>query len=817
MSRAQARWGWPLPVRWLGFLCLGFLCLGFPACGGAGDFVCHSDGQCGTNGFCEVNNRCSTFDATCASNRRYLPAAGADSDSCVAASCATNPIVALSAGASATCVLRRDGGVTCWGRNDDGELGDGTLTPRSSGVRVSGLDDAIAIAAGARHACAVRTDGTVVCWGADDSGQLGDGGGGDQLTPIAVPGVAGATAVVAGAEFSCALLADRSAVCWGDDSDGEIGDGAAGPTPRAPTPVMGLSGARSLSAHWQHTCAVISGGAVVCWGSNSTGQLGDGTTTDRAQPVAVPGLANVVAVATGLSHSCAMSAGAIHCWGDDSQGQLGSNPNGATAPVLQPLLVPIVIDPIAIAVGAQHSCAVRLSGQILCWGQNSSGQLGEGSMSSLAEPVPVTGLEGGVAVTAGATFSCGETGDGAIFCWGDDHYGQLGTGNDVVRPLPTTVPISASAVAAGGAHTCAVGKAAAPDGADAFVCWGSDQAGQLGDNNEDDRSRPAPIEQPLIPASIAAGALHTCAVDASAVLWCWGRGSSGQLGPDHLVDTPFPVEVTLPSGATQATAVADGDAHTCVLVSPTDGLGGEIYCFGDNTYGELGDGTLTSRPTPALVSLGTSGVRAAAVTAGGGHSCAIDVNGEAWCWGRNDSGQLGIGAPTGPATTALQATPMLLALPGGATVRALSAGGAHTCAVDRTGGVWCWGANDRGQLGLGAAGASVATPTAVASLSTAATGVAAGGVHSCATLGDTSVWCWGGNDSGQLGDGTTIDRPLPANVTGAAGTVTAGALHTCAATAAGIVTCWGADTSGQLGDGVTLTISAPELARLACQ
>ena len=209
--------------------------------------------------------------------------------------------------------------------------------------------------------------------------------------PIPVPGVAGATAVVAGSGFSCALLADRSAVCWGDDRDGEIGDGAPGATPRAPTPVLGLAGARSLSAHWQHACAVLVDGSVVCWGSNSSGQLGDGTQVNRAQPVAVPGLQNVVSVATGLSHTCAMSAGAIRCWGDNSQGQLGSNASGASGAMAQPTLVPIVIDPVAIAAGAQHTCAVRLNGQVLCWGQNSSGQLGEGSMSSLAEPVPVAG------------------------------------------------------------------------------------------------------------------------------------------------------------------------------------------------------------------------------------------------------------------------------------------------------------------------------------------------------------------------------------------------------------------------------------------
>ncbi len=780
-----------------------------PSCYGPGDFICHADGQCGVGAFCELNNRCSSFDATCASHRRYLHAAGDSSDACVATSCAANPIIALSAGGAATCLLRQDGGVSCWGRNDDGQLGDGTITPRSAGVRVSGLTDAVALATGERHACAVRAGGTVVCWGADDTGQLGDGGGVDRHTPIAVPGVAGATAVVAGSGFSCALLADRSAVCWGDDRDGQLGDGAPGATPRAATPVLGLAGARALSAHWLHACAVLLDGSVVCWGSNSSGQLGDGTQVNRAQPVAVSGLQNVVSVATGLSHTCAMSAGAIRCWGDNSQGQLGSNASGGSAAMGQPTLVPIVIDPVAIAAGAQHTCAVRLNGQVLCWGQNSSGQLGEGSMSSLAEPVPVTGLGNGVKVTAGATFSCAATSDGAIFCWGDDHYGQLGTGHDVVRPLATPIALTADQVTAGGAHSCAVGRAVAPGDPEGFVCWGSEQAGQLGDNGDVDRSEPGAIELPLVPGGISAGALHSCAVDASGGLWCWGRGSSGQLGPGHLIDTPFPIEVSLPSGAGQATAVAGGGAHSCVLVEPADGLGGEIFCFGDNSYGQLGDGTLTSRPTPALVPLGPNAVRAAAVTAGGGHTCAVDVTGQPWCWGRNDSGQVGVGAG------ANQPTPAPVSLAGGAPVRSLSAGGAHTCAVDDSGGVWCWGADDRGQLGLGAAATNVGGPAAVP-LPAAATGVSAGGAHSCASLGDASVWCWGANDSGQLGDGTTVDRPTPARVGGASGAVSAGALHTCASSAAHTVTCWGADTSGQLGDAVTLTSSAPELARVAC-
>jgi alpha-tubulin suppressor-like RCC1 family protein len=733
-------------------------------CFGPGDFACHANDQCGSGAFCESNGRCSTFDATCASHRRYLAAAGDDSDACVAPSCGSDPIVALSAGGSASCAVRQGGGVSCWGRNDDGQLGDGTLTPRSTGTRVLGLDDATAIAAGARHACAVRNGdtpggGTVVCWGADDTGQLGDGGGVDQVAPVAVPGISGAKAVVAGAGFSCALLADRTALCWGDDSDGELGDGAPSATPRGPTPVAGLVNVRALAAHWQHACALLTDGTMACWGSNASGQLGDGTTTDRAQPVVVPGLGKVAAVATGLSHTCAMAAGGVHCWGSNSQGQIGDGTSDATTPVLQPTLVQIVIDPVAIDAGAQHTCIARLGGQVLCWGQNTSGQLGAGTMTSIPEPVPVIGLGNAGVVATGATFSCATTADGAVFCWGDDHYGQLGDGRAVARSQPAEIAGRLGGVAAGGAHTCAVSLGATA-GADAFACWGSDQAGQL--------------------------------------------------GPGHAIDTPLPIAVALPAGAGPVIAAATGDAHTCALASPDGAPGGDIYCFGENSHGQLGDGTLISRAAPAAITLGPTAARATAISAGSAHTCAIDVTGQAWCWGRGGSGQLGDGA------TIDEPAPVPVALPGGLTVAALSAGGAHSCAVDAAGSVWCWGADDRGQLGLGATGAPVATPASVAGLGGAARGVSAGGAHSCADLADGSVWCWGANDSGQLGDGTTVDRPTPARVAGATGTVSAGALHTCAS-AAGHTSCWGADTSGQLGVGAMLTVSAPELARLACE
>ncbi len=793
-------------ARWL----VAVLAAPLAGCLGAPSFTCHTDGQCGTDAFCEADGHCSTRDPSCSSRRRYLPAAGDRGGTCVSTTCGSDLIVGLAAGSAHACVLREAGDVTCWGRNADGQLGDGTLTPHSSGQAVPGLTDAVSIAAGDRHSCAVRRGGQVVCWGADDTGQLGDGGGPDRLAPAPVPGIANATAVAAGAGFACALLADQSVLCWGDDRDGEVGDGATATVPQPPTPVMALAGARALAAFGQHACAILADGSLVCWGSNTSGQIGDGTLVNRPQATRVPGLTGVTAVAGGLSHTCALSSAGLSCWGSNSQGQLGVDTGTSPTPTTTPMPVPLVVGPIALAAGAQHTCAVRGTGQVLCWGQNGSGQLGEGSMSSLGEPVPVTGLDTGLAVAAGATFSCASTTDGAVFCWGDDHDGELGTGRDVVQPRPVPLPVAGGPLATGGAHTCAVGTEPGAGGGLAFSCWGSDQAGQLGDNGDEDRSRPVPIEQPLAPGQIAAGALHTCAADAAGGLWCWGRGSSGQLGPGRMVDTPFPISVPLPGGTPLAQAVSAGDAHTCAILADAAGAGA-VACFGANDRGQLGDGTTVGRAAPAAVALGATARPALAVSAGGAHSCAVDEVGQLWCWGANDRGQLGTGA------TGDQSAPVPVALPGGASARAVSAGEAHTCAVDAAGHLFCWGANDRGQLGTGGAGPDVSAPAEVAGLPGPAIAVAAGGAHTCASLEDGRVLCWGANESGQLGDGTTTDRGTPAPVPGAAGLVDAGRAHTCAWSAgAGHAACWGANGSGQIGDGATLTISAPQLARLPC-
>jgi alpha-tubulin suppressor-like RCC1 family protein len=794
-----------------GMLALGALGSG---CLPQGDYHCDSAGQCGANAFCEIDGRCSAGDVTCPAGRRYLDQEGDLSNVCVGITCDGNRLTAVAAGVEHACAVRADGTVSCWGRNDDGELGDSTHTPRSTAGLVMGVADAKAIAAGARHTCAATTSGAVFCWGADDSGQLGDGGGASRATPIAVAGITHAVDVAAGAAFSCAVLADGTAQCWGDNSQGQLGDGGPATAGRAPTPVFALTDARTISAstHGQHACALRDDETLWCWGANNSGQLGDGSTTARPQPAPVQALQAVTSVSAGLLHTCAATrADGMYCWGANNSGQLGHE---GAVPEPSPVKVPLVTDAVAVAAGDGHTCAIRQSGQTLCWGANGDGQLGEGSTSGLPIPTAVTGLDASatiVGIVAGGLFSCARDGFGAVFCWGDDHYGELGTGREIVRASAAPVASVAGAVdlATGGQHTC-VATLTKDDTtgvtSNRALCWGANNAGQLGDGMTDDRGRAAPVAGDVEAVTVAAGLAHSCAIARDGALFCWGRGSAGQLGPNHLIDTPAPTPIALASGAG---SVAAGDMHTCAAL--TDG---SAWCWGDNTDGQLGDGTTTDRAAPGPVQ-SPAGATIDAVTAGGGHTCAL-AGGDILCWGRGAEGQVGDGAG------AARAVPVGVTLGTSAAppkASAVAAGADHSCALAADGGVWSWGDNADGQLGTGSP-TVVDLPTAVTSLAPGALGVAAGAAHTCAINDDATVSCWGANDDGQLGTGHPSSSPVfaPTLVQGLADVAQlgAGGAHTCARRHDGSVWCWGANDAGQLGEEDALWEVTPRLARLAC-
>ncbi|MEA2699211.1 MAG: hypothetical protein QOI66_3482, partial [Myxococcales bacterium] len=669
-------------------------------CLGPGDFICHTADDCGAAGFCEANGRCSLADTVCPSGRRYRQHAGATlSDQCVGDACPGNPLTALRVGAAHACLLLADGGVGCWGRNDHGQLGDGTLTPRSAPVAVNNLPPAKAIATGQQHTCAVARDGTVACWGGGPLAPTGP--------PAVVPGIADAVDVAAGSDFSCALLASGGVQCWGDNSAGQLGDGTG--TPQAvPVTVFALTGVVTLSASGQHACALRDDQTVWCWGNNPLGQLGDGTIVNQPRPVRAVGLTSVVAVATSPGHSCAATrADGLWCWGSNDTGQLGTTGSDA-ANQPRPVRVAVVNDPIDVAAGAHHTCALRKNGGVWCWGNNRSGQLGEGTTGSLGVPVPVSTFTGGVSVAAGETFTCARKNDGTLWCWGDNRDGQLGLGSAIVRTTPVRVAgvSAATDVAAGGAHSCATGIGS--DGATAgLLCWGSNRAGQLGDNTTLDRSLPAATKIPLAAIQVAAGTDHSCARTADDI-FCWGRGNAGQLGPATLIDNPIPATVGLPAAA-GSQRVSAGDRHTCAIAASKT-----VSCWGANDSGQLGDASVGGIPNVVDVA------------AGGAHTCALTSDGAVHCWGRNDDGQLGDGVGVGvgmigSAPTGRSASGAPLATAAGAlTATAIAAGASHSCAVDSDGRLWCWGRGADGQLGTGTnAGAS--RPTMVSAPATAIT------------------------------------------------------------------------------------------------
>lgn len=355
-------------------------------------------------------------------------------------------VTAITAGKRHSCALFSTGGAYCWGENVAGQLGDGTIVDRSSAVRVSGLTGATALAAGGQHTCALLSNGTMQCWGNDGAGQLGFDDGEERHKPTTVPGLAGVQSIAAGYSDTCAIsAADKSLRCWGYDYDGQLGDADADGNGcsqcetfnSAPKLIAGLPAVSAVTIADMHACALLGDTSVRCWGYNWIGQIGAGPTDHYRLPSASSVISGVRMVAAYNWRTCVvLSTGGVRCWGDCINGACG-DPNLDT--LESPPSKDILTGASAITVGYGHNCALlSSSGEVRCWGQNGSGELGNPIPDFSATPVAVTGITGATAIAAGSNHTCALVG-GVVKCWGNNDSYELGDLTSQSRDAPVVV------------------------------------------------------------------------------------------------------------------------------------------------------------------------------------------------------------------------------------------------------------------------------------------------------------------------------------------------------------------------------------------
>lgn len=347
----------------------------------------------------------------------------------------------LTTGLFHSCAVRVSGEVACWGFNTAGQLGDGTAVGSETPVRVAGLDDAILASAGREHTCALRAGGVVSCWGSNRAGQLGGATADFRSTaPLDLADLGDVVDIAAGGQHACALTSAGDVACWGDDAWGQLGGGApATHRPRFAHP--DLAAAAQVTAGWLHSCAVTAAeGRVACWGWNGGGQLGvpPSVLDASSRPVEVAAVTDAIQVGAGDYHTCAvLSSGAVRCWGRNDYGQLG---DGSRISSADPVAVLGIDDAVEVSAGHEHTCALRRSGGIACWGRGDRGQLGTGEADSATTP-SMTGLvvEDAVQIAVGWRHGCARRAGGEIVCWGRNVEGQLGTGTADLERSPTRV------------------------------------------------------------------------------------------------------------------------------------------------------------------------------------------------------------------------------------------------------------------------------------------------------------------------------------------------------------------------------------------
>jgi alpha-tubulin suppressor-like RCC1 family protein len=679
--------------------------------------------------------------------------------------------------------------------------------------------------------------GEVYSCGSDQYGQLCLGDEAFQTTPQQV-GAATNWSSVASREQSLAIQADGTLWVWGMNNYSILGYAITQAESSIPTKVGTATNWATTSAGNTHSLAIKTDGTLWAWGYNPNGQMGIAGFVggSKATPFQVGVATNWSKIDTKVNHSLAIKTdGTLWAWGYNSNGQLG---DGTTTDVSIPQQIGTDTDWLEISSGDYFSLALKSNGTLWAWGMNSSGRLGDGTITQRTTPIQVGTDTDWYSIKAGGTHTIALKTNGTIWAWGYNSDGQLGDGTNTTRLAPVQIGVATNWAKIGTSYTSSF--AIKTDGT--LWSWGYNGDGQLGNGSFTSSNTPVQVGTETNWSKVHGGYNFAMGIKTDGTLWAWGADYIGQLG---LSRNLFRSSLSKVGSLTTWTGIATSSSQHSILLNQagtiwttgqnsaqlglslssypsistltqigTNTNWGSVstghrfsfaitnnlqsYFWGSNNVGQLGDGTNTQRTTPVLVNSSTTFTK---ITSGL-HTLAIKTDGTLWAWGYNAYGGIGDGTTTNRTLAVQIGTSNWIDI-------ASRGSNGYSLAIKSDSTLWAWGLNNLGQLGDG---------TAVNKLSPIQIGTASnwkkvftGGNHSFAIKSDGTLWAWGYNNVGQLGDGTTVNKSSPVQI----GTATnwhilaGGSGHTLALKTNGTLWAWGYNAYGQLGDGTTTQRNSP--------
>jgi alpha-tubulin suppressor-like RCC1 family protein len=753
-------------------------------------------------------------------------------------------VLSLSAGARNSCAISAAGSLHCWGDNAFGQLGQGHASnPQNPAeirtpMHVGTGSNWSKVSVGGRHVCGLR-NGHLYCWGDNSNRQGGVTAAAAQATPLEVRPDLTWTDVALGDSHTCAL-AGSALYCWGNSADSQAGVATVATDVDAPKQIAGTWS--RVAAGSFHTCAIDSANQLSCWGRNSSGQ------TTATQPIAVPAGAdgNWSSVTAGAMHTCATAGTRTYCWGEGSKGALG---NGQTSDYATPQEVSLAQTLVSLATGDDFSCGTVIepnpstSFRLYCWGTNDYRMLLQsGGDVNAPNLVATSGSPTWTAYGVGAHHMCGVD-DGLAHCWGSNADGAVGNSAPLATLVDAPALVKSAVVTHSSSSYCSTnpckngGMCSSTNGGFTCDCTGtgytgpsctsgSDECATAGICGQgtcrdllDDEGYACTCPHGLIDVDqtgttcekvgvIAAGVNHTCVLTGtSRTLHCWGSNRYGQFGLGAAGSTDYypnensqsyrtPLRLGTINGVTSDargwTHLAVGENVTCGTLPNNQGAE-SLYCWGDNTLGQTGVGSIVLTYNTALPPVPTAATVTPsfhvvpqlldatrtwiALASSYATTCGIDTTGALYCWGFNKYGQAGNGQYGNKQITdgsyafvpIMYSDATAVTPPASETWVSVSPGSTTTCARTNMNNVYCWGRRNVGQAGVGTTVAGTGDLLLPSKVDKAApqgfTGVWNDITHSCALAGN-AAYCWGQGTSGGIGNGASTNRTLPTLVSG---------------------------------------------------